>query len=189
MSTLHKIPFLTEQDYLAYELTADCRHEYLDGQIYAMAGAGERHNRIGLNIAFHLRAAARGGPCGVFVNDMKLCVDQGRAYYYPDVMLVCDSRDDEDNYKQSPCFIAEVLSQSTEITDRREKCLAYQKIPSLRYYLLASSDRLHADYFQRDQSGEWQTAMLEAGETLTVECESYRAVLTLDDIYEDVVFD
>ncbi|WP_020565078.1 Uma2 family endonuclease [Methylosarcina fibrata] len=109
--------------------------------------------------------------------------------YYPDVMLVCDSRDDEDNYKQSPCFIAEVLSQSTEITDRREKCLAYQKMPSLRYYLLASSDSMHADYFQRDQSGEWQMAMLESGETLTVECESYRAVLTLDDIYEDVVFD
>lgn len=112
MSTLHKIPFLTEQDYLAYELTADCRHEYLDGQIYAMAGAGERHNRIGLNIAFHLRAAARGGPCGVFVNDMKLSVDRGRAYYYPDVMLVCDSRDDEDNTNKAPALLPKCSSKA-----------------------------------------------------------------------------
>lgn len=135
MSVLHKISYITEQDYLAYELAADCRHEYLDGQIYAMAGANERHNRISLNIAFHLRAAARGGHCGVFVNDMKLRIDQGRAYY-SDVMLVCDSRDNEEYYKQQPCLIAEVLSQSTATTDRREKCPAYQKIQSLRYYLM-----------------------------------------------------
>ncbi len=86
-------------------------------------------------------------------------------------------------------MVAEVLSPSTASIDRREKCLTYQKVSSLRYYLLVSADREQVEYFQRDNSGEWQTALLEADETLAIDGESYRAILTLADIYEDVVFD
>ena len=189
MSALQKLTYLTEEDYLAFELTADVRHEYVDGQIYAMAGANERHNRIVGNIFFHLRAAARGGQCGVFANDMKLKITQQHTYYYPDVMLVCNIQDTGEYFKQQPCFIAEVLSPSTTNTDRREKLLAYQKIPSLRYYLLVSADRISVEYFVRDTQGDWQTALLEADEALTVDCEDYHAVLRLADIYEDVGLD
>lgn len=189
MSALHKIPYLSEQEYLDFDLAADCRHEYLHGTIYAMSGGTERHSRVTLNIAFQLRIAARGGHCGVFVNDMRLRLDQGRVYYYPDVMLVCDRNDREAIYKEHPCLLAEVLSPSTSSIDRREKCLAYQKIPGLRYYLLVGADRERVEYFQRDSAGEWQMAVLEAGEVLVVECEGYRAELTLAAIYEDVVFD
>jgi len=189
MSLLHKLTYLSEQDYLTYELTADVRHEYVDGQLYAMAGAGERHNRITLNIAFQLRAAARGGHCGVFVNDMKLRLAQGKMYYYPDVMLVCNRQDIADSYKEQPCFIAEVLSPSTVAIDRRERLLAYQKIPSLQYYLLVSADSLKIEYFLRDADGEWQTAFLDAEETLIVTCDNYQAGLRLGDIYEDVAFE
>jgi len=189
MSLLHKLTYLSEQDYLTYELTADVRHEYVDGQLYAMAGAGERHNRITLNIAFQLRAAARGGHCGVFVNDMKLRLAQGKMYYYPDVMLVCNRQDIADSYKEQPCFIAEVLSPSTMAIDRREKLLAYQKIPSLQYYLLVSADSLKVEYFLRDADGEWQTAFLDDEETLIVTCDNYQVGLRLGDIYEDVAFE
>ena len=189
MTALQKLIYLTEQDYLAFELTADVRHEYVDGQIYVMVGAGERHNRISLNIGFHLRAAARGSHCGVFVNDMKLRIGSCKTFYYPDIMLVCDRQDNEEYYKQKPCFVAEVLSLSTATTDRREKLLAYQKIHSLRYYLLVSTDQMRVEYFVRDAEGEWQTALLETGETLAVDCENYHAVLSLNDIYEDVAFD
>jgi len=189
MSALQKIPYLSERDYMAFELKADCRHEYVDGQIYAMAGANERHNRISGNIFFYLRAAARGGHCGVFSSDMKLRVNEGRIYYYPDVMLVCDPEDNDQNYKEQPCLIAEVLSQSTATIDRREKLLAYQKIPGLRYYLLVAGDRERVDYFVCDGNGDWQTAVLEEDEIITIDCENYRAVLRLADIYEDVVFD
>lgn len=188
MSALQKLTYLTEEDYLAFEMNADVRHEYVDGQIYAMAGAGERHNRINLNVGFHLRAAARGGHCGVFVNDMRLKIGLLHSYYYPDVMLVCNAQDTEEYYKQQPCFIAEVLSSSTAKIDRREKLWAYQKIPSLRYYLLISSNQVKIEYFIRDAQDEWQTALLEADETLAIDCGDYHAVLRLGDIYEDVVF-
>lgn len=189
MTALQKLTHLTEQDYLAFELNADVRHEYIDGQLYAMAGASERHNRISLNVGFHLRAAARGGHCGVFVSDMKLKIAWHKAYYYPDVMLVCNAQDNGEYYKQQPYLIAEVLSASTANTDRREKLLAYQKIPSLRYNLLISANQIQVEYFVRDAQDEWQTALLETDETLTIDCENYHAVLSLIDIYEDVIFD
>ncbi len=189
MTALRKITYLSEQEYLAAELTANVRHEYIDGQIYAMAGASENHNRIAGNVFFQLRAAARGGHCGVFLSDMKLKIAWQKAYYYPDVMLVCHRQDDGDYFKQQPCLIAEASSPSTKKTDRREKLWAYQKIPSLRYYLLVSANREKVEYFVRNSQDEWQTALLEDDETLTVDCENYHAVLSLSDIYEDVVFD
>ncbi|SJM94707.1 conserved hypothetical protein [Crenothrix polyspora] len=189
MTTLRKITYLSEQEYLVAELTANVRHEYIDGQIYAMAGASENHNRIAGNVFFQLRAAARGGHCGVFMSDMKLKIAWQKAYYYPDVMLACHRQDDGEHFKQQPCLIAEVLSPSTNKTDRREKLWAYQKIPSLRYYLLVSANRENVEYFVRNSQDEWQSALLEAHETITVECENYQAVLSLTDIYEDVVFD
>ncbi len=187
MTALQKLTYLTEQDYLADELNADVRHEYIDGQIYAMAGANERHNRIVGNVFFHLRAAARGGHCGVFASDMKLKITWRKAYYYPDVMLVCNAQDNGEYYKQQPCLITEVLSPSTANIDRREKLQAYWQIPSLRYFLLISADRIRVEYFIRDVNDEWQTAFLEADESLAIDCGDYHAVLRLNDIYEDVV--
>jgi len=179
---------ITEQDYLIWEAQSDRKHEYVDGDCYAMAGAGEKHSRIALNIAIPLRIAARGGDCGVFVSDMKCRIEQGRFYYYPDVMLVCNKTDNAEFYKEQPCFIAEVQSKSTERIDRHEKWLVYSKIPSLRYYLLADSQQKKAEYFIRDAAGAWQCGILEQGQALDIACHNYRATLTSADIYEDVVF-
>ncbi len=189
MSALKKIEYLSEEEYLQYELGAEIRHEYVDGQVYAMAGASENHARICMNIAFHLRGAARGGDCGVFLSDMKLKIPESRAYYYPDVMLLCKrAAEDDDYYKHQPCFVAEVASKSTRATDRREKLWNYQKIASLKYYLLVDSLKKKIEYFRRDDVGNWQQAILEDEETLNVQCGDYQAILTLDDIYEDVDF-
>lgn len=181
---------LTPDEYLVGEEQAAIRHEYVAGEVYAMAGASERHNRIAGNIFFQLRIKARGSQCGVFMSDMKLRIQQGVRFYYPDVMLVCDAEDSHSHYKESPCLIAEVLSASTETTDRREKWLAYAELPSLRYYLLVDTQRCHVEFYQRDDNGEWQAGILQAHQTIVVECgqggSSYRAGLCLDDIYEDV---
>lgn len=179
---------ITEQDYLIQEAQNDFKHEYVDGDCYAMAGAGEKHNRIVLNIAIPLRLAARGGSCGVYASDMKCRVENGRFYYYPDVMLVCNKADNAEFYKEQPCLIAEVQSKSTDRIDRHEKWQVYQKIPSLRYYLLADSRQKKVDYFQRDETGVWASGVLREGQSLDVVCDDYRAVLSLADIYEDVVF-
>jgi len=181
---------VTEPDYLIGEAESDCKHEYVDGDCYAMSGASEKHNRITGNIFFQLRLATRGqaGRCSVFTSDMKCRVEEGRFYYYPDVMLVCNKDDNAEFYKEQPCFIAEVQSKSTERVDRHEKWQVYSKIPSLRYYLLADSRQQKAEYFRRDDNGDWQSGILSDKETLGIICDGYHVTLSLADIYEDVVF-
>lgn len=185
MSPAARIPYATPEDYLALEADSQFKHEYLDGQIVAMAGAGERHNRITLNAAFCLRGSARGSRCGVFVSDMKLRVEATNAFYYPDAMLVC-ADDDHPYYKTRPCVLIEVLSPSTAAIDQREKWLAYRTLPGLSVYLLVDAERRHADYWQRAADGTWRQGTLEEDEVLVLDCPPLKIPLALDDLYEDV---
>jgi Uma2 family endonuclease len=185
MSQAHVHSPVDETDYLRGEETAASKHEFVGGEIYAMAGASERHNRIALNIAFHLRSATRGKPCRAFMADMKLRLAGGTTYYYPDAMLVCDPDDGHPIYKQSPCFIAEVLSPATATVDVREKWTAYRGLASLRYYLLVDSERLWAKVFFRDEHDAWFEQELSAEDRVDVACDGTRLTLTLDDLYED----
>ena len=182
---IDQTPFIEVADYLAGEQLSEIRHEYIAGQVYAMAGAGEAHNRISLNLAFHLRAATRGTPYAVFVSDMKVRLEQHDTFYYPDVLLTCEPTDRESLYKTAPCLIAEVLSPSTELTDRREKLLAYRSLPALRYYLLVAQDRPQVELYRRDADGGWQHAVLTEG-LLAFDCGGLDLRLTLADLYEDV---
>ena len=176
---------LDERQYLAAEAAAAQRHEYVDGIAYAIAGAGERHNRIALNIAVQLRSAARGTPCGVYISDMKLRVAAGTAYYYPDVMVSCEPAAPDAVYKESPCLVAEVLSPSTMAIDTREKLQAYRGIAGLRYYVLVDSESVSVSYYVRSTAGEWLSATLDPGERIDVDCGPARSSLALSQIYED----
>ena len=180
---------LTEQYYLTSEATSEFKNEFVDGDCYAMSGASEKHNLIALNIATTLRSAARGSGCKTFASDMKCRIEQGRFYYYPDVMLVCEKADNAEYYKEQPCFIAEVQSPSTERVDRHEKWQTYSQLPSLRYYLLVDSQQKKVEYFHRDAAGMWQNVALTIGQTLAISCGDYQATLSFEDIYEDVVFE
>ncbi|NBC48802.1 MAG: Uma2 family endonuclease [Gammaproteobacteria bacterium] len=186
MSSLPSLRPLSFAEYLELEHSAETKHEFVAGFLYAMAGASEAHNRISLNLAFHLRAAARGGPCGVFIADMKVRVEAYDSCYSPDVAVVCDPGDGDAYVKQAPCLIVEVLSDSTAATDRREKRVAYQALPSLRYLLLVSSNERRVDCFVRNDQGEWDAATLQPDERLRIECPAYAAELDLERIYEDV---
>ncbi len=187
MSALEKISYFTEEAYLHYEQTALIKHEYIDGQIYVMAGASQSHNLITGNLFFNLRNAKGKEECLLFASDMKLRIPFSHSYYYPDVMLLCQrSSQDDDYYKHNPCFIAEVLSKSTQSIDKREKLLNYQKISTLRYYLMVDSTKQQVDYLQRDDVGDWQRATLEKDESLIIQCKDYQATLTLESIYEDI---
>lgn len=190
MSALQKECYLHEETYLEFEQYSDIKHEYIDGRAYAMAGASERHNQITGNLFFHLRAAARGKNtgCKIFSSDMKLRIENGKFYYYPDVILTCDTEDFHQLYKEKPCLIAEVLSKSTFHTDKNEKWISYQTIPSLRYYLLVDSQTPKVNYFKRDESNAWISGELQDDEKLIVECNTFTAALTLADIYEEVDF-
>jgi Uma2 family endonuclease len=176
---------VSEPEYLAAEELAAMRSEYVAGEVFAMAGGSERHNRISLNIAFHLRAASRGHRCRAFMADMKLRVAAQHAFYYPDAMFVCDDTDDHSQYKERPCFIAEVLSPGTASIDAREKWLHYRELPSLRYYLMVDSERVWARLRSRADEGRWLEQQLDAGDVARIECGGLVIALSLEDLYED----
>ena len=184
LAARHRV--ISVDEYLQGETRSVIRHEYLAGEVYAMAGAGEKHNRISLNIAFHLRAASRGKTCGVFISDMKLRIDASDSFYYPDVLVSCDPQDTESLFKRLPCLLVEVLSPSTESIDRREKLLAYRKLPTLRHYLLVSQEQRWVQWHLRDDADQWLTSEFEGGGTLELACQGLALSVSLDDIYEDV---
>lgn len=188
MTLARHTPYLSAAEYLDMEAAASVKHEYLDGEVYAMSGASERHNRIALNAAFHLRAAARGGTCGVYIADMKLRVDASNSFYYPDVMMACQADDDHPLYKRAPCILVEVLSPSTAAIDRREKWLAYRQLSSLTAYLLVDAERRAVEYYQRDETGAWRQGVMDEDEVVTFRCGALAIALSLDDLYEDVRF-
>ena len=176
---------ISPQQYLERERVTEYKSEYLGGRIFAMVGASERHNRVAGNIFFHLRQATRSRSCRVFMSDMKLQIAHYRIYYYPDVMLVCDDHDDHPIYKTAPCFIAEMLSSSTETTDQREKWSRYRNIPSLRYYLMADSRRPRAKLLTRTEGDQWTEQVLDRGDVVEITCGDAQLTLSLDDLYED----
>lgn len=117
-------------EYLEMEERSEVRHELVGGMLYAMVGGTDRHNRITLNVASKLLDAAEGGPCRVYISDMRLRI--GNNYYYPDVMVACEPPETENPiWRTNPCLVVEVLSPSSESIDRREKLLAYRSIPTV----------------------------------------------------------
>ncbi len=174
---------LDEADYLASEQCAPRKREYVGGEAHAMAGGGARHNRISLNVASKLDAAARAANCEVFIADMKVKVEAHRAFYYPDVMLACAEQDDHPLFRALPCLLVEVLSPTTAMIDEREKWLHYRDIPSLRHYLLIDSEKRHARVRTRDGDG-WLEQTLDEEDIIALHCGTLRATLSLDEIYE-----
>lgn len=158
--------------------------EYVDGQVYAFAGASDKHNRVAGNVFFRIRQALGVGPCRVYVSDMKLRVqtDLTHRFYYPDVMVTCKEDDADDLYKVSPTLLVEVMSPSAASTDRREKLLAYQSIPELNDYLIVSADERYLERYRRDADEGWWVHEYRGDGTLKLP--HLKLELSLDDIYE-----
>lgn len=133
----------TASDYLSFERACpDIRHEFIQGQIEAMAGASRAHNLITSNIARHLGNQLEGRPCETYASDMR--VRTASTYTYPDVVVVCGEPEFEDGERDTllnPTVIVEVLSRSTEAWDRGEKSFQYRALPSIQDYLLVSQER------------------------------------------------
>lgn len=176
---------LYEEDYLTGEAQASVRHEFVHGAVYAMAGGSANHNRVAGNLYARLLSGAD-EAWRPFISDMKLRLDAGNIFYYPDVMLVCDPLDNEAYFKTSPCLVAEVLSPSTESTDRREKWAAYQKLPSLREYLLLAQDRPSVEVYKRVNLRQWSLSVLKAADTLVLSCGNLSVLV--QDLYRGVDF-
>jgi Uma2 family endonuclease len=149
---------LSIQEYLALERQSEERHEYLDGEMFAMSGASRRHNRIVLNIGKGLDSALEERGCDVFVSEMRVLTPDNKFFTYPDVVAVCGEpqfADAEVDTLLNPDVIIEVLSPSTEDYDRGPKFAHYRSIPSLREYVLVSQHRVRVEHYLRQTNGNW----------------------------------
>lgn len=145
-------PRSTPEEYLVRERRAQYRSEYVDGRVYAMAGASRAHNLVAGNVFAELRAQMRGKPCEAYVSDMRVKVSRTGLYTYPDVVAVCGEPRFEDGHVDTllnPTLIVEVLSGSTEGYDRGEKFSHYRRLESLREYVLVAQDRVRVEHFAR----------------------------------------
>ncbi|GET40303.1 Uma2 family endonuclease [Microseira wollei] len=179
--------YISPQDYLAGEELSPIKHEYIDGQIYAMAGASDSHVTISLNLASLLRNHVRGTGCRVYMADMKAYIETANIFYYPDVMVTCDTRDREfPIQKKYPCLIVEVLSQKTEAFDRGDKFADYQQLETLQEYVLISQKRQRLECFRRNAEGFWVLQTYNQGSEIHLASIDFRT--SMDSLYEDVTF-
>jgi len=168
---------VSEEDYLQGELAGTIKHEYIDGYVYAMAGASKNHERIAGNIFGELRALLRNTPCEPFASDLK--VKTAHAFFYPDVMVVCEDSSRNDYYAETPVLIVEVLSQSTRRMDETLKRTAYQAMPSVREYVLIEQDFVDVEVCRRSEG--WVSQHYFLGDTVVFE--SVGLALPVEEIY------
>ena len=175
--------FVSEEDYLAGEASSDVRHEYLGGLVYAMAGETRTHKTICLNLISTLRQPLRGGPCRLYASDIRVNLNlrDDSYYYYPDLVVTCDSRDNYPRFVHHPKLILEVLSESTQRVDRREKFFAYTSLPSLEEYVLVTQAVPEVTMFRR--SASWKAETVIGGEA-NLRLDSVGLSLPLATVYE-----
>ncbi len=178
---------ISEENYLSGELISDIKHEYIDGNIYAMAGASKKHNIISGNMfnIFYNGLRSKKSSCIPFSSDMKVKVSSKRNnYFYPDILVVCDENND-DYFQNSPTIIVEVLSKSTSKSDKSQKRLLYFNIPTLKEYVLIEQDKCEVIIFEKDKN--WQSNYYFLGDEITFK--SIDVSLTVEDIYYQIQSD
>lgn len=183
--------YITEEQYLEFEQSSVLKHEYYNGEIYAMTGGTESHNLLGGNAHAALHAQLRRRPCKVYNSDQKIKVVATGLHTYPDVTVVCGQPEFIDRPRLTllnPTVIIEALSPSTERYDRGMKFQHYRTIPTLQDYILISQDSHRVEHYIRQENNEW--LLREAiGIEAQVIIRSIDCTLTLEDVYEKVEFE
>ncbi|MBD2384850.1 Uma2 family endonuclease [Cylindrospermum sp. FACHB-282] len=180
--------YISPEDYLQGEETSPVKHEYRQGEVYAMAGASNTHVIIAGNLFATLRNHLRGSGCQAYISDTKAHIESINTYYYPDVMVSCDQRDRTfNNFLRYPCLIIEVLSDSTEGFDRGDKFADYRNLESLQEYVLVSQTRINVEIFRRNPEGQWVLYPYEKDDQIYLSSVDFRCAVT--DVYEDVTFE
>jgi len=178
-------PSYTPEEYFALEEKSEVRHEFYEGEVFAMSGASAAHNDIVQNFTLILRPKLRGSGCRLKIDGMRLAVRDEHYYTYPDVMVSCHPEDREagQQYKY-PVLIVEVLSPATETYDRTLKFNQYKKLPSLRHYVLVSQKAWVVEWYQLTEYGAWaHTALAEAADSITIP--ELNLTLALAEIYDE----
>jgi Uma2 family endonuclease len=188
LATIQK--FYSDEEYLAFEREAEEKHELIDGEIVAMAGATREHNLIGGNIFARIHFRLIGTGCEIYANDLRVRMKKGR-YGYPDVVVVCDKpqfADDEFDVLLNPLVIVEVLPKSTRFRDKTEKLKTYQKMESIRECLLIEQNEPRIEHYIKQTPNQWLLRIYEnLGETIVLE--SLGCELPVAEIYAQIEFE
>jgi len=182
--------YYTVEEYLAFEREASEKHEFIDGEIIAMAGASREHNLIGLNTASEIRFKLKGKSCEVYANDMRDRL-KPENYGYPDVVVVCgepEFADEEFDVLLNPTVLVEVLSASTQLRDRTEKLEDFRKIESLKECLLIEQKKILIQHYIKQTPNQWIWRIYENADEI-INIESIGCEIAVSDIYLQVKFD
>ena len=180
-------PKFTPEEYFAWEEQQEVKHEYFDGEVYAMTGGTLNHSEINANLITILRNHLEDSGCRVLSSDARVKIQRSEKYVYPDASVTCDERDRETTqYVNHPCLIVEVLSPSTEAYNRGKKFKLYRRSPGLVEYILVSSTEVEIDVFCKNDRGRWEEINYVAGDM--VELESINLTFSIDRIYKGIKF-
>ncbi len=183
---------MTPAEYLALERSAiDRKHEFFNGEIFAMVGAGRKHNRINVNLTRELSENFKKDKftCDLFSNDMRVKIND--SYAYPDIVIYCGEaqyEDDKFDTLINPVVIMEILSDSTEAFDRGKKFAYYRAISTLEEYILVSQEEYHVEHYRRADAGKWEYCSYE-GVDQVLKMASVNCELPLSEIYLNVAFE
>ena len=181
---------LTVAEYLAFERSSESKHEFFDGELFAMTGGTPAHSLIATNFASEARAALKERPCVVFNSDLRVKVNATGLYTYPDVTIVCGEQKFDDEQRDTlinPTIVVEVLSKSTASYDRGPKSKHFRKIDSLQALILIEQDSPAVEVYRRQSDGNW--ILTDATElTDSIAIEAIGISIPLAEIYRNVTF-
>lgn len=180
------LPQLSPEEYFAWEEQQLEKHEYIDGQIYAMGGGSKNHSLIAVRLIALLSNHLEGSCCEIGNSDLRVNIAGTHNYTYPDISVTCDDRDQATSqYITYPCAIVEVLSNSTEAYDRGGKFRLYRQNPILQDYLLVSSNRIEVDLYRKDEGDRWLVLNYQPGDT--IELKSINLSFAIAQVYRGLV--
>jgi Uma2 family endonuclease len=180
----------TPEKYLELELASETKSEYRNGEIIPIAGGTPDHNELAINLASLLKLALRGKPYRIFATDRRLWVPTRTLYTYPDVMVIekpLQLQTGRTDTVTNPCFIAEVLSKSTQDYDRGEKFVTYRTIDSLREYLLIDQYSIHVEHYVKTSAHQWLLSEYD-DPSATLSCDVFEFQIKIGDLYENIDF-
>lgn len=175
------------EEYLEGELAGEIKHEYIYGEVYAMAGTSDRHNRIAGNIFSKIDNHVGDSEGETFIESVKLKAD-AQTFYYPDVMVACDRAPESAYYREEPILVVEILSPSTERTDRNEKLTVYKNISGLQEYVIIWQEKIQIEIHRRQPDGNWLTFIYDDNDE-EIELQSLNLKIKIQEIYRRVRFE
>ena len=176
----------TVEEYFIYEESNEIRHEFINGNLYEMSGASREHHFICQNLLFFFMKLLKEKGYSIFIESMKVKIPGERIFFYPDIIVTHETQTNQNRCAQfQPEILAEVTSETTRTKDVIDKFLQYQKISSLKYYLIAEQDKPQIIIVSKNENGNWQSETY-SGKEAIIDLPLFNITLPLKEIYNSI---